>query len=145
MKCSMFPQALAHFECQVQTRKIRIGIFKELDHSHALTVVIEAAVVAHAFSQHLFARMSKGRESPDFSANGARTARSPASISSRVLQKTVRRGVSSSEECLVTIDSQPYLSILAFETSNLICPRKLAVKNPPKDGFAVANKSRLNV
>ena len=63
MKCSMFPQALAHFECQVQTRKIRIGIFKELDHSHALTVVIEAAVVAHAFSQHLFARMSKGRVS----------------------------------------------------------------------------------
>src|SRR6267143_5447672 len=81
------------------------------------------------------------RESPDFSANGASTARSPASISSRVLQKTVRRGVSSSEECLVTIDSQSYLSILAFETSNPIWQRKLVVRNPPaarRDEFAVA-------
>ena len=38
-------------------------IFQEFDHSHTLTVMIEAAVVAHAFSQHLFARMSKRRVS----------------------------------------------------------------------------------
>ena len=63
MKCSMFPQTLAHFECQVQTRKVRIGIFKKLDHSYTLAIVIEAAMVAHAFSQHLFARMSKRRVS----------------------------------------------------------------------------------
>ena len=63
MKCSVFPHAFAHFECQVQTWKIRIGIFKQLDDPDALTVVIEAAVVAHAFSQHLFARMSKRRVS----------------------------------------------------------------------------------
>jgi hypothetical protein len=59
----MFSKALSHFECQVQTRKVRIGIFKKFDHSYTLTVVIEAAVIAQAFSQHLFARMSKGRVS----------------------------------------------------------------------------------
>ena len=63
MKCSVFPQSLAHFECQVQTLKIRIGIFKKFDHSHTLPVVIEAAVVAHALGQHLFAGMSKRRVS----------------------------------------------------------------------------------
>ena len=63
MKCSVFPQALAHFKCQVQTRKIWIRVFKELYYSHTLAVVIEAAMVAHAFSQHLFTRMSKRRVS----------------------------------------------------------------------------------
>ncbi len=57
----MFPQALPHFERQVQTRKVWIGIFKELDHAHTLAVVIEAAMIAHAFGEHLFARMSKRR------------------------------------------------------------------------------------
>ncbi len=37
--------------------------FEQLDHAHTLAVVIEAAVVAHAFGQHLFTRMSKGRMS----------------------------------------------------------------------------------
>src|SRR5216110_1859133 len=68
-------------------------------------------------------------ESPDFSANGASTARSLVSISSRDLQNAVRRGVPASEECFVTIDSQTYLSILAFQISNPICQRKLAGKN----------------
>src|SRR5258707_4224780 len=69
------------------------------------------------------------RESPDFSANGASTARSLASISSRVLKKGARRGGGGSGECLVTIDSQSYLSILDFETSNPIWPRKLVARN----------------
>src|SRR5581483_165025 len=61
MKSSVFPQTLAHLECQVQTRKIWVRIFKELDYSHTLAVVIEAAMIAHAFGQHLFARMPKRR------------------------------------------------------------------------------------
>src|ERR1044071_1853430 len=63
IKCSVFPQTLAHFKCQVQTWKTRIRVFEELDYSHTLAVVIEAAMVAHAFSQHLFARMSERRVS----------------------------------------------------------------------------------
>src|SRR5882724_5847609 len=85
------------------------------------------------------------RESPDFSANGASTVRSLASISSRVLKKGARRGAGGLGECLVTIDSQSYLSTLAFETSNPIWPGKLLARNPPKDGFAVANKAHLNI
>src|SRR5262245_20331228 len=85
------------------------------------------------------------RESPDFSANDARTSRSAASISSRVFQSEGRRAAPESEEFFVTIDSSSYFSILVFETSNLICPRKLAPKNPPKGGFAAADKLRPNV
>ena len=59
----MFPQTLPHFECQIQTRKIRIRSFEQLHHAYALAVVIESAVVAHTFSQHLLAGVAKGRVS----------------------------------------------------------------------------------
>src|SRR5206468_11502612 len=84
------------------------------------------------------------RESPDFCANGASTARSLVSISSGVLEQAVSRSARRSEECLVTIDSQSYLSIFTFEISNLIWARELVIKKPPKDGFAVVNQSRPN-
>src|SRR5438034_8369412 len=69
------------------------------------------------------------RESPDFSANGANTARSLVSISSRVLQKAVRRATRGSEECSVTIDSQPLSVDLTFKISNPIWPGKLDGKS----------------
>jgi ubiquinone/menaquinone biosynthesis C-methylase UbiE len=50
-------------------------------------------------------------------------ARSVASISSRVLQKAVRRGTRASEECVLTIDSQSYLSIL-LSKSQIDMPSK---------------------
>ena len=57
----MFLQTLADFERQIQTRKIRVSILQQLHHSQTLTVVIEPAVIAHAFGQHLLARMAKRR------------------------------------------------------------------------------------
>ena len=57
----MFPQTFAHFERQIETRKIRIRSFEQLHHTQTLAVVIEAAVSAHAFGQHLLARVPKRR------------------------------------------------------------------------------------
>ena len=59
----MLLQTLEHFERQVQTWKIRIRIFEQIHHAHTLPIVIEPAVLAHAFGQHLLARMSKRRVS----------------------------------------------------------------------------------
>ena len=55
----MFPQAFAHFECQVQTGKIRIRRLEQLHHAHALLVMIEPALIAHTFGQHFLAGMSE--------------------------------------------------------------------------------------
>src|SRR5262249_50851438 len=41
--------------------KIWIWPFKQLHHPHTLTIVIEAAAIAHTFSQHLLAGMSEWR------------------------------------------------------------------------------------
>ena len=57
----MFPQTFAHFERQVQAGKIWIRRFEQLYNAHALTIVIESAVVLHAFRQHLLTGMPKGR------------------------------------------------------------------------------------
>ena len=57
----MLLQTFAHFEGQVQPRKIRIGVLEQLDHAQALPVMIEAAVIAHAFGQNFFAGMPEGR------------------------------------------------------------------------------------
>ena len=61
IKGLVFLQAFPHFERQVQARKIRIRIFEQVDHAQALLVVIETAVVHHAFREHLLARMSERR------------------------------------------------------------------------------------
>ena len=45
----MLAQTLPRFERQIQTRKIWIRSFEQLHDSHTLAVVIEAAVIAHAF------------------------------------------------------------------------------------------------
>src|SRR5436305_1971805 len=57
----MFPQTFAHFERQVQARKIWIRRFEQLYNAHALTIVIEPAVVLHASPEHLLTGMPKGR------------------------------------------------------------------------------------
>ena len=54
-------QSLPHFEGQIQPGKIRIGIFEQLHHAQALLVVLEPAVLAHAFRQHLLAGMPERR------------------------------------------------------------------------------------
>ena len=54
-------QSLPDFEGQVQSRESGIRRLEQFDDALALPVVIEAAVFAHAFGQHLFARMSKRR------------------------------------------------------------------------------------
>ena len=57
----MFLQTLADFERQIQTREIRIGSLQQLHHSQTLTVVIEPAMIAHAFGQHLLTGVAKRR------------------------------------------------------------------------------------
>ena len=57
----VLPQAFAHLECQVQTWEIRVWPFKQLHRPHTLTIVIEPAVIAHAFGQHFLAGMSERR------------------------------------------------------------------------------------
>src|SRR6266568_1282847 len=68
------------------------------------------------------------RESPDFSANGASTARSLASISPRVLKKGARRGAGGSRECLVTIDFPILFVDLSFRNLKSDMTRKTARK-----------------
>ena len=57
----MFLQAFADFERQVQPGKSGIRVFQQLDHTQTLPVMVEATMFAHAFRQHLFARMSERR------------------------------------------------------------------------------------
>ena len=57
----MLLQTFADFERQIQTREIRICRLQQLDHAQALPVMVEAAVFAHAFREHLFAGMSERR------------------------------------------------------------------------------------
>ena len=54
-------QSFPHFERQVQSRKRRIRRLEQLDNALALFVVIEPAVIAHAFVEHLFAGMPERR------------------------------------------------------------------------------------
>src|SRR5438034_8618368 len=63
VKTLMFLQTLAHFERQIETRKIRVSILQQLDHSQTLAVVVEPAMTAHAFGQHLLAGVAKRRMS----------------------------------------------------------------------------------
>src|SRR6266853_6026628 len=61
IKGSMFSQTFQYFKREVQTRKIWIRIFEQLDHPQTLAVVIESAVSAHTFGQHLFSGVAKRR------------------------------------------------------------------------------------
>src|SRR5438034_10678565 len=63
VKTLMFLQTLAHFERQIETRKIRVSILQQLHHSQTLAVVVEPAMTAHAFGQHLLAGVAKRRMS----------------------------------------------------------------------------------
>jgi hypothetical protein len=54
-------QAFPDFEGQIQSRKRRIRRLEQFDDALALPVMVEAAVLAHAFGEHLLARVSKGR------------------------------------------------------------------------------------
>ena len=54
-------QAFANFEGQIQSGKIGIGVFQQFDHPQTLPVVLETAVIAHAFGQDFFAGMPEGR------------------------------------------------------------------------------------
>jgi hypothetical protein len=56
-------QSLPDLECQIQAGKGGIRRLEQFDDALALPVVVEAAVPAHAFGEHLFARMSKRRMS----------------------------------------------------------------------------------
>src|SRR5436309_2358284 len=53
----VFSQTFPYFKREVQTRKIWIRIFEQLDHAQTLAVVIEPTVSAHTFGQHLFSRL----------------------------------------------------------------------------------------
>ena len=57
----VLPQTFAHFEGQIQSRKIGISVLKQLNHAQTLPVMLEAAVIAHAFGKYFFARMSERR------------------------------------------------------------------------------------
>ncbi len=61
VKRLMLAQAFAHFERQIQPGKIRIRRLEQLDHPRALLVVVETAMLAHAFRQHFLARVSERR------------------------------------------------------------------------------------
>src|SRR6266700_5299175 len=61
IKGSMFSQTLQYFEREVQTRRIWIRIFEQLDHAQTLAVVIEPTVSAHTFGEHLFSGVAKRR------------------------------------------------------------------------------------
>jgi hypothetical protein len=63
VKLVVLSQALTDFERQVQPGKQRICGLEQLDHALALFVVVEPAVVAHAFGQHFLAGMTEGRMS----------------------------------------------------------------------------------
>lgn len=57
----MLTQTFAHFKRQVQTWKTWRLRFEQFYHAHALAIMFESAVIAHALGQHLLARMSKRR------------------------------------------------------------------------------------
>src|SRR5438876_1711560 len=57
----VFSQTFPYFKREVQTRKIWIRIFEQLDHAQTLAVVIEPTVSAHTFGQHLFSGVAKRR------------------------------------------------------------------------------------
>ena len=52
-------QTFADFERQIQSGKIRIRVFEQLDDAQTLAVVLEAAVLAHALGENFFAGMSE--------------------------------------------------------------------------------------
>ena len=57
----MLLQTFADFESQIESRKIRIRVFEQLDYTQALPVMLESAVITHALGQYFFAGMSKRR------------------------------------------------------------------------------------
>ena len=58
---AMLEDAFAGFRRQIQATEIGVAILEQVDDPKALTVVIEAAVVLHQFSEDRFAGMPKGR------------------------------------------------------------------------------------
>ena len=57
----MLENAFARFEAQIQAVERAVVLFQIVDHREALQVVLEAAVLAHAFVQRVLARMAERR------------------------------------------------------------------------------------
>lgn len=57
----MLQNALAGFEAEVQTIKLRITLLQLVDHPQALQIVFKAAIVSHAGIERILARVAERR------------------------------------------------------------------------------------
>ena len=61
LRGAMLEDAFAAFEGEIETGELRVPFLELVDHAQRLQVVLEAAVVAHAFVERVLAGVSEGR------------------------------------------------------------------------------------